>query len=50
MKKFKKNNLDKKDHERIEKVAKVVKKTAGGIGAAGMIIIAILKAPTKIDK
>lgn len=48
MKKFQKNNLNKKDHEKVDKGAKAVKKITGGI--VGMCVLEVVKFAPKIIK
>lgn len=48
MKKFQKNNLNKKDHEKVDKGAKVVKKITGAVGTVG--VLAVVKFAPKIIK
>ena len=47
MKKFQKNNLNKKDHEKVDKGAKVV---TGAVGTVGMCVLAVVKFAPKIIK
>ena len=47
MEKFQKNNLNKKDHEKVDKGVKAVKKITG---AVGMCVLAVVKFAPKIIK
>lgn len=50
MKKFQKNNLNKKDHEKVDKGAKAVKKITVAVGTVGMCVPAVVKFAPKIIK
>lgn len=50
MKKFQKNNLNKKDHEKVDKGAKAVKNIMRAAGAVGMCFLAAAKFAPKIIK
>lgn len=51
MKKFQKNNLNKKDHEKVDKCTKIVKKSIGVLGLVSLCVPKVVKfAPKAIKK
>lgn len=50
MKKFQKNNLNKKDHEKVDKCAKIVKKSIDVLGVASFCVLTVVKFVPKAIK